>query len=182
MLQVDTLRRRLGTHEAGAAVDEPLVRLRDGIRSTVLDVRRIVEGLRPPALDELGLAEALAQLGRRLEVPDGPGVEVCVEVGERLPAGVEVAAYRIAGEGVTNAVHHAGARHVAVSVRATDRRVVVEVRDDGAGAATEREGGVGLVSMRERAEEIGGSLRVDSPAGGGTTVHAELPLVPGVLS
>ncbi|MFZ2014140.1 MAG: ATP-binding protein [Nocardioides sp.] len=180
MLQVDTLRRRLGTHEAGSAVNEPLVRLRDGIQATVLDVRRIVEGLRPPALDELGLAEALSQLSRRLEVPDGPRVEVCAEVSARLPAAVEVAAYRIVGEGVTNAVHHAGAQRVSVSVQAVENRVVVEVRDDGAGAAAVRDGGVGLSSMRERAEEIGGSLVVDSPAGGGTTIRAELPLGAGV--
>jgi signal transduction histidine kinase len=172
-LQVDTLRHQL---RADDQADAPLLDLRAGIQSTVLDVRRIVEGLRPPALDELGLAEALHQLVRRLEVPDGPEVEVSVEVPGRLPAAVEVATYRIVAEAVTNAVKHAGARHVGVQVTVPGRCVVVEVCDDGTGSAVPRDEGVGLLSMRERAVEIGGTLVLQSPPGQGTQVRAELPL------
>jgi signal transduction histidine kinase len=174
-LQVDTLRHQLRTTERDGA-DGQLLDLRAGIQSTVLDVRRIVEGLRPPALDELGLAEALHQLVRRLEMPDGPDVDVVVDVPGRLPAAVEVAAYRIVAEAVTNAVKHAAAQQVAVRVSVPGRCVVVEVCDDGGGAAVTRDEGVGLLSMRERSLEIGGTLVVDSPAGHGTRVRAELPL------
>ncbi|HEY3529023.1 MAG TPA: sensor histidine kinase [Nocardioides sp.] len=172
-LQVDTLRHQIRTEQSAA--DATLLDLRTGIQSTVLDVRRIVEGLRPPALDELGLVEALHQLVRRLEVPAGPEVEVTVDVPERLPAAVEVATYRIVAEAVTNAIKHARARHVGVQVAVPGRCVIVEVCDDGVGSALPRDEGVGLVSMRERSVEIGGSLVVDSSPGRGTRVRAELP-------
>jgi signal transduction histidine kinase len=178
-LQVDTLRHQLRSAdaaEAADAADEPLLELRSGIQSTVLDVRRIVEGLRPPALDELGLAEALRQLTVRLVSADGPAVELGVDVPGRLPAAVEVAAYRIVAEAVTNAVKHADAQHIGVTVSVPGRCVVVEVRDDGTGATRPRDGGVGLASMRERSAEIGGTLAVDGRAGVGTWVRAELPL------
>jgi len=174
-LQVDTLRHQLHTHVNGHA-DTTLLELRSGIQSTVLDVRRIVEGLRPPALDELGLAESLHQLVRRLEVPGGPAIGVTVHVPGRLPAGVEVATYRIVAEAVTNAVKHADAHRVGVIVTTEAGCVVIEVSDDGAGAAAARDEGVGLVSMRERAEEIGGSLVLASAPGRGTVVRAELPV------
>jgi signal transduction histidine kinase len=178
-LQVDTLRHRFRVSEEADA-DAALLDLRTGIQATVLDVRRIVEGLRPPALDELGLAEALHQLVRRLETPEGPTVEVMVEVLGRLPAAVEVATYRIVAEAVTNAVRHAGAQQVAVRVSVSGPCVVVEVCDDGAGSAVPRAEGVGLVSMRERAVEIGGTLVVESAHGRGTQVRAQLPLAAGV--
>jgi signal transduction histidine kinase len=177
-LQVDTLRHQLRSGQEGA--DGSLLDLRSGIQSTVLDVRRIVEGLRPPALDELGLAEALHQLVRRLDVAGGPELEVAVDVPGRLPAAVEVATYRIVAEAVTNAVKHAGAHHVAVQVGVPERCVVVEICDDGRGSATPSDDGVGLVSMRERAAEIGGSLVVDSAPGRGTRVRAELPTSAGI--
>ena len=177
-LQVDTLRHQLRSGQQDA--DGPLLDLRSGIQSTVLDVRRIVEGLRPPALDELGLAEALHQLVRRLDVAGGPELEVAVDVPGRLPAAVEVATYRIVAEAVTNAVKHAGAHHVAVQVGVPARCVVVEVCDDGRGSAMPSDDGVGLVSMRERAAEIGGSLVVDSAPGRGTRVRAELPTSAGI--
>ncbi|MGA8247144.1 MAG: sensor histidine kinase [Nocardioides sp.] len=172
-LQVDTLRHQL--HSRPGDADGQLVDLRSGIQSTVLDVRRIVEGLRPPALDELGLAEALHQLVRRLEATDGPLLEVAVDVPGRLPAAVEVATYRIVAEAVTNAVKHAEARHVSVRVGVAPRCIVVEVCDDGGGSATPSDHGMGLVSMRERAAEIGGTLVLESDPGRGTRVLAELP-------
>ena len=173
-LQVDTLRNQL----AGAA-DAGLLALRSGIQSTVLDVRRIVEGLRPPSLDELGLGEALAQLASRLDGASGLDIGVQVEVGD-LPAAVEVAAYRIAQEALTNAARHAGARHVTLTVVSGDGGIVLRVSDDGCGVLRPREDGVGLSSMRERAEEIGGALDVVAVPGDGTTVTARLPLLAGV--
>jgi signal transduction histidine kinase len=173
-LQVDTLRHQLRTGQREDA-DGSLLDLRTGIRSTVLDVRRIVEGLRPPALDELGLAGALHQLARRVEVQGGPDVEVIVDVPGRLPAAVEVATYRIVAEAVTNAVKHAAARHVAVRVAVPGPCVVVEVCDDGVGSVLPRDEGIGLLTMRERSVEIGGTLVVDSSPARGTRVRAELP-------
>ncbi|MGH3509315.1 MAG: sensor histidine kinase [Nocardioidaceae bacterium] len=175
-LQVDTLRNRLDR-----AADEGLLGLRSGIASTVLDVRRIVEGLRPPAIDELGLAEALTQLAGRLTAHGGPSLTVCVEA-EGLSAAVEVAVYRIAQEAVTNATRHAGAAHVTVDLAARDGALELVVCDDGSGVLRPREGGVGLNSMRERAEEVGGSLLVDAAPGRGTTVTARLPVAQGVPS
>ncbi len=169
-LRVDTLRNR-----PGGATDADLLDLRAGIKSTVLDVRRIVEGLRPPSLDELGLAEALAQAASRLAGEGGPEIRLGVEVGE-LPAAVEVAAYRIAQEALTNAARHAGARNVALTMFAEGGDVVLRISDDGCGVLRHREDGVGLSSMRERAQEIGGELCVSAVPGEGTTVTARLPL------
>lgn len=94
-----------------------------------------------------------------------------------LPAAVEVAAYRIVQEGLTNAVRHSGAATVTVTVKAEDGWVVVRVVDDGNGSVASRDGGVGLVSMRERAEEIGGSFLRSTNPGTGTTLTARLPTV-----
>lgn len=175
-LRVDTLRNRLG-----GAADADLLDLRAGIQSTVLDVRRIVEGLRPPSLDELGLAEALAQVASRLDGDGGPEIRLGVDVGE-LPAAVEVAAYRIAQEALTNAVRHAEARNVALTMCAEGGDVVLRVCDDGCGVVRHRDDGVGLSSMRARAQEIGGELGVRAVPGKGTTVTARLPLPGGVPS
>ena len=171
-LQVDTLRNRLGLPDLDT--DHELLHLRREIQSTVVDVRRIVEGLRPPALDELGLAGALEQLARRV---DGPQLRVVVDVPpiEPLPAAVEVAVYRIVQEALTNAVRHSRARQATVRVRLEPSGVCVEVVDDGCGEVASRVGGIGLSSMRERAEQIGGRLHVDARPRSGTAVRAWLP-------
>lgn len=170
-LQVDTVRNQLATHGADPAL-AGLLGLRSGIQETVHDVRRIVEGLRPPALDDLGLVEALHQLGSHVT----PCVELEADPLPRLPAAVEVAAYRIAQEAVTNAARHAGGTRIRVAVVLTPRGLEVSVTDDGTGVVTPRADGVGLGSMRERAEEIGGELTVLPRPGHGTTVTAVLPL------
>jgi signal transduction histidine kinase len=169
-LQVDTLRNQLAGH-----ADDALLELRSGIQSTVLDVRRIVEGLRPPSLDELGLAGAVRQLATRLGNGTGPVIDLDVQV-EEVSAAAEVAAYRIVQEALTNATRHAGARRVRLELRSDCGTLVVRVADDGTGAVRHREGGVGLTSMRERAEQIGGELCLDAAPGGGTTVTARLPI------
>jgi signal transduction histidine kinase len=171
-LQVDTVRNRLGAGTRDDEVDDALLHLRGGIQATVLDVRRIVEGLRPPALDDLGLVEALHQLVEGSVVP----AAVDAVALPRLPAAVEVAAYRVVQEALTNAVRHAQAEHVEVRVELCDGRLLVTVCDDGIGEVVPRTEGVGMSSMRERAEEIGGTFEVLPVAGRGTRVCVALPL------
>jgi signal transduction histidine kinase len=137
-----------------------------------------VEGLRPPALDQLGLVGAVRQQAARLTERD-PGLEVAVEPGvlPALPAAVEVAAYRISTEALTNVARHAGARHCRVSIGVVDRGfLVVEVEDDGVGLAGQRRAGVGISAMRERAMELGGSCETVPATTGGTLVLARIPV------
>jgi signal transduction histidine kinase len=171
-LHVDALRNRLDA----PAVDADLLRLRSGIQGTVLDVRRMVEGLRPPALDELGLPGAVEQLADRLTAGTDLLVDVAIVGPLALPAAVEVAAYRVAQEALTNVVRHAGAQRACVRVRVDGGELVLEVTDDGTGTPAPRDGGVGLGSMRERAEELGGRLEVTGRPGRGTRVVARLPV------
>jgi signal transduction histidine kinase len=169
-LQVDTVRNQVGS----ADVDAALLGLRGGIQDTVLDVRRIVEGLRPAALDDLGLVEAVRQLAVRMDPP----VSVAADELPRLPAAVELAAYRIVQEALSNAARHATASRVCVGLVLGAGGLVVTVADDGTGVVVPRADGVGLGSMRERAEEIGGSFALAADPGRGTTVTATLPVHP----
>lgn len=157
-------------------------------RAAVVDLRLLVEGLRPPSLDQLGLVGAIVDQAERLRAADRATAGPLVTVEARpqplpeLPAAVEVAAYRIAVEAVTNAVRHADARTCAVRLTAADH-LIVEVTDDGHGLYhASRPGGTGLESMRERAEEVGGELWLASAQPRGTVVRAELPLRGVVLS
>jgi signal transduction histidine kinase len=109
----------------------------------------------------------------------GNGLSVCVEASgplAQLPAAVEVAAYRIAQEAVTNVVRHAEARACTITLDVADAGLRLMVEDDGNGLASDRRAGVGLGSMRERAEELGGTLDLEQRPGGGTCVRAQLPL------
>jgi signal transduction histidine kinase len=147
-------------------------------RDEIAEVRRVVDGLRPAALDQLGLVSALRQRAaqHQLGAPEeGMVWTVDAEDVEPLPAAVEVAAYRIVMEAVTNAVRHSGARACTVALRREDGVLRVRVEDDGEGLAEQRAAGVGLFSMRERAEELGGTCVVTS-TGHGTLVEARLPL------
>jgi signal transduction histidine kinase len=144
------------------------------VTASLADVRRLVEDLRPPALDELGLVGAVrsraAALAGQLEI-DVEGSEPP----DPLPAAIETAAYRIAVEAITNAVRHSGATRCTVSILVGEDAVELSVRDDGDGLMPDRTPGVGLRSMRERAAEVGGALLVRSPPEGGTVVSATLP-------
>ena len=139
------------------------------------DVRRLVHGLRPPALDDLGLLAALDQQAERLSTAD-LSVTVAADDVPHLSAAVEVAAYRIASEALTNTARHARARHAAVRLTASPGALLVEVGDDGAGIDPDVVAGVGLRSIRERAEELGGRTEITCPPSGGTRVRAWLPL------
>jgi signal transduction histidine kinase len=157
-----------------------VARLSDQAREDIGEVRRLVEGLRPPALDQLGLVSALRQ--RAAEHTSGTGpvrvpwtVEAAEDL-EPLPAAVEVAAYRIVVEAVNNVQRHSGADRCTVSLARKDGDLRVEVADTGSGLAPDRRPGVGLSSMRERAEELGGTFEVVHRPGGGTAVRVRLPL------
>ncbi|GAA2984784.1 sensor histidine kinase [Streptosporangium longisporum] len=152
------------------AAERMLVELRSGMDGVTGDIRHLVYGLRPPALDELGLGGAVAEMA-------GPGV-VLETRGELsgLPAATEVAAYRIAQEALANARRHAGARTVRVFLERGEGGLSVRVRDDGIGVPAGRRSGAGLASMRERAAELGGSCVITTPPGGGTVVEAVLPV------
>ncbi len=144
-----------------------------------------MEGLRPPALDELGLGPAVTQAVSSLATPAGIRTDIAIpESLPDVPAAVEVAIYRIIAEAVTNVVRHAGAKSCRVAIGLRDHVVVADVCDDGGGflvaeagrpAVSGRPCGHGLTSMRERAEELGGSLQIRTD-GGGTRVTATLPL------
>ena len=150
--------------------------LQGEVAAAVGDVRRLVDGLRPPALDELGLVGALRLAAGRLESERGPAVTIEADADLAvLPAAVEVAAYRIVTEALTNAVRHADATRCAVRVTGGDELQIV-VEDDGRGLPDERRDGVGIGSMQERAAELGGECRVEPTVGGGTRVVARLPI------
>jgi signal transduction histidine kinase len=164
------------------AAEELLLELKADAQDAVTDIRRLVYGLRPPALDDLGLIGALRETAEQY---GAKGLSVSVEAPEKLPplsAAVEVASYRIAQEALTNVVRHAGASTCTVSLVIDDPGALcLEVRDDGRGIPDPQENtsvraGVGLTSMRERASELGGTLVVEPLPEGGTRVRARLPL------
>ncbi|GID30599.1 histidine kinase [Paractinoplanes brasiliensis] len=168
-----TMRAEAAQDAAPSAVKNLLARIVDDAEAAVVDVRRLVEGLRPPALDSLGLAGALT--AHLAGLPSGaPPVRLVAPAAlPALPAATEVAAYRIAVEAVTNVCRHSGAASASVRLDVDGDRLIVEIWDDGGGASGVREG-TGLVSMRERADELGGRLAWSSGPGG-TRIRAELP-------
>jgi signal transduction histidine kinase len=146
-------------------------------QTAIADVRRLVDGLRPPALDTMGLAGALRAHVTGWPADSGP--RVTFDAPDPLPplgAATEVAAYRIAVEALANARRHAGARHVEVRLDVAGERLRVTVADDGTGLDAAAGAGVGLHSLRERAAELGGVCRVSARPSGGTLVAASLPL------
>jgi signal transduction histidine kinase len=158
----------------------------------VADVRRLIYGLRPPTLDDLGLVAAIRQQAESQGMVVTPVDTKTVERHENqpvfwleatedlpsLPAAVEVAAYRITQEAITNVARHARARtcRVRLSVDEAAGALLLEITDDGIGMSTGRRGGVGLSSMRERAVELGGACEVEPIPSAGTRVLARLPL------
>jgi signal transduction histidine kinase len=143
-------------------------------QTLITEIRRLVYGLRPPALDQLGLLSAIREQASQYQVN---GLQVTVSAPDSLPslpAAVEVAAYRIVQEALTNVARHAQAQRCTVSL-AIDKDLEIIVSDDGIGLPKTRKAGVGLSSMRERAEEIGGTCLIES-TGKGTRVFAKLPI------
>lgn len=165
-------------------------RFREEIGKTVEEIRGIVYDLRPPALDELGLVGALRQRADQLAdvraIADARPLRIGIEplaALPDLPAAVEVGAYRIVTEALVNVVKHSGAGdcRVRIDFRPETSELRIEVADNGIGlsnrpAGLANTGGLGLVSIRERTEELGGVCRFDSPPDGGTVISAVLPV------
>jgi two-component system, NarL family, sensor kinase len=179
--KADAARNILASADAGS---EPARDLLAGMRAdttaAIADIRRLVYGLRPPALDDLGLIGSLREQSVRLAVRPGGGVAVSLNAPDRLPAlsaAVEVATYRIVTEAMTNAARHSGAGRIEITLALDGADGLrVEVRDDGTGPAAGWQPGVGVTSMRERAAELGGSCRFGPDPAGGSLVTALLPL------
>jgi two-component system, NarL family, sensor kinase len=169
--RVDAARSLLGRDPAAA--DRLLTDVADQTRSVIGEIRSLVRALRPPELDELGLAGALEAVGARFE---GLRVRVVTDRMPRLLPVVESAAYRIAVEALTNSARHAAATSVTVRLAISDGVLCLTVLDDGHGIAADVASGTGMRSMRERADEVGGSCEVTAARGGGTRVRALLPM------
>jgi signal transduction histidine kinase len=149
----------------------------------IMDVRRLVYELRPPALDEIGLVGALFSAVAQLRAAE-KGLNIAIETPRalpELPAAVAVAAYRITLEAVTNVLKHSAARNCTVDMMIVENPLLLRlmIQDDGKGLPMPVTSGVGLQSMRERAEELGGTFAISSAASGGTRVEVSLPLIRG---
>jgi signal transduction histidine kinase len=159
-----------------------LTQLEDELHAAVDGIRQLVYDLRPPALDEFGLVGAVREHVATLASRSVGGTEELelhvdsTDVAAELPAAVEVAAYRIALEAITNVSRHALANHCWVRINGSADALHLEIEDDGRGMDTDRRAGVGLRSMRDRATELGGELFVKPRAPHGTLIRASLPL------
>ena len=154
---------------AAAELKWELARVADGLMDVLRDVREISRGIHPAILSERGLERAVKVLARRSPVP----VDLTVRVAGRLPDRVELGAYYIVSEALANVAKHANAEMVMVCVEAGRGVLSLSVRDDGAGGADPD--GSGLTGLRERAEALGGTLKLTSPPGRGTSVDVRLP-------
>jgi signal transduction histidine kinase len=146
-------------------------RVADELDGVVEDLREIARGIHPAILSEGGLGPALRTLARRAAI----AVELDVAALGRLPEPVEVAAYYVCSEALTNATRHADAAVVEVGAAVSGGSLRVRVRDDGVGGADPLRGS-GLVGLKDRIEALAGTFSVHSPAGHGTTVSCELPV------
>lgn len=194
LLKVGAARRQLPPN---SPADTLLAETRDDLRAVVTDIRRLVYGLRPPVLDQLGLALAIRDYAETCNnTSDGSGLAIDVEATDPLPplpAAVEVAAYHIAREALNNVVRHANASRCTLSLAVVRPAATLpasapeapesvatlrlEVCDNGAGLPTQARSGIGLTSMRERTAELGGTCTIQSPTVGGTCVRASLPIL-----
>lgn len=172
-LKIDTARNLLISHPASA--DGLLVETKEQIQDTLGDIRRLVYNLRPPTLDELGLIKAVQAY---IDQQNLEGLRITIkdpDVLPTLPAAVEVAAYRIALEGITNIIRHAQASKAEVRFHIESNNLITEITDDGIGFPEPVLIGVGITSMRERAEELGGLLEL-IPQKIGARLRASLPI------
>jgi signal transduction histidine kinase len=175
LLGLKPLEEALADHPARADLAE----LREQVVSALQDVRRLAVELRPAVLDDFGLVPALERLAESFAEGTDVRIDFHSALGEaRLPSEVETALYRVVQESLTNIVKHAKARNVSVSIARRQSTVAAVIEDDGAGfdPRAVRDGGVGLLGMRERLALLDGRLEIESRPGAGATVVAEVPL------
>ncbi len=184
-LLLASARRRRDPKQTEQVLDEAIEQIEGEIES----LHAIISDLRPATLDELGLRPTLEALLQRrrdhgaLEITSVLDLAEPADGGERLPAEIETTVYRLVQEALTNVVKHAHASRAHVAVTVDPGCVRVEIEDDGDGFSTDATtSGFGLVGMRERVYLVGGTLTIDSSAGGGTAVRAELPTSPPAYS
>jgi signal transduction histidine kinase len=158
-------------------VAEYLSELQDTAREALTEMRLLIYELRPPVLEEEGLVAALEARLMAVEGRVGLKTEFNVEGAVELSPETEEGLYRIAQEALNNALKHARARQITVSLRQTEEKIALEVADDGAGfepGTAHKRGGIGLAAMEERVSELGGQLSVESRPGQGTRVIVEV--------
>jgi signal transduction histidine kinase len=163
----------------GHPVTGEIEELAEQVQASIRDIRRLIHDLRPVALDELGLVPALREHLAHCQQEHDLAIEFVADDGERLSAAVESALFRIVQEAVNNVLRHAQARHLSVTLTRDEDQVTLRVADDGQGFDIQvpRSGRhVGLWSMRERVEQLGGQFQVHSAPGQGTTVTTVVPL------
>jgi signal transduction histidine kinase len=168
-LQMDTL-----IYQNQVDAKERLIELQGNLRAAIGDIRQLVYNLRPPALDELGLIFALKEMIYQFA---DSSVKVLIETPDedlQLHAAIEVASYRIVQEAVTNAVKHSNGSFCRVTIEPVDQHLVITIKDNGQGIPDNHKSGVGLHSMRERAEEVDGKFMFKNE--NGTVIRVRLPL------
>ena len=157
--------------ESPGAAHEALTRANDELTQTLAELRELARGLHPAVLSDHGLEPAIRSLMQRASVP----VELTFEASERPSDAVEVAAYYVIAESLTNIAKYAHATVAQVEVRLLGDRLLIEVADDGVGGA-DRSNGSGLLGLEDRVAALGGRLHVESVPGEGTSVRADLPV------
>jgi signal transduction histidine kinase len=168
------LRRAEGSIPAGEdALRRQVALVADGLSGAADELQEMSRGIHPSVVSNHGLSPALKALGRRSHVP----VKLDLRVDRRLPDQVEVAAYYIVSEALTNAAKHAGATRVWVSVHLEEDLLCLSIRDDGVGGADPTRGS-GLIGLKDRVEAIGGKISIESPPKEGTRITVELPVDP----
>jgi signal transduction histidine kinase len=184
LLSLERCKRQL---EAGATTEgiAGLARLRLDIQGAVAMLRALISDLRPPVLDTSGLLGALDYLAGRVGRENPMKVEVSSRIGSRLDPGLEVVVFRLAQEALSNIHKHALAQHAWIRLERQGAELHLDVRDDGQGfdvaegvSRALATGHIGLASMRERCEAVGGTLEIESMPGQGTVLHFVLPFYP----
>jgi signal transduction histidine kinase len=170
-LAIGRARGQLGP-AADPELDATLAQASDELRAALTELRELARGIHPAILTQAGLEPAVRSLVDRAAVP----TDLTVELGGRLPAPTEAAAYFVVSEALANVGKHASARSACVGLAIVGESLVVEIRDDGCGGADPAQGS-GLRGLRDRVEAVGGTLEAISPQGGGTTIRATLPAV-----
>jgi signal transduction histidine kinase len=153
------------------SLKEQLAGIVSGLTAVTADLQEISRGIHPAILSEGGLAPALRTLARRCPVP--ANVDVLIE--GRLPESVEVAAYYVVAEALTNAAKYAQASKVNVCAEVKEDNLCLSIQDDGVGGADSRKGS-GLIGLQDRVEVLGGYMKVISPPGSGTSLRVTIPL------